>query len=745
MGHILVGTIDQLRALTEPVRAGGVAEVAFDTETTEVVDDRFTAFGTDVRMAGFSLSWGDDVDLYVPVRHRPYDWRRRPDLIERDAEHDGQEWMRVLRETEGVALPAPGCAPRWDDEGPGDPNLPLGDVLEVLAELMALPTVSWGAHNWPFDAKVLIVDGIEPPWDRLDDTQVWSVLTDPRQLDAWDERESRWVHGGHSLKHLGEVHLGRDPNEEDLVKAARKVLQCDDYSMLPLRHVIAPYAAQDTRLVLDVKRHVRGRKAFADPAIQELARKHHTEIRVSVGMERGGVNVDCGGAVDAAASKESELAEIQLRARTAAGGRDVPLSNPQQLQGFLWTELGLPTYRNATDTKKATLKQVRRKIAAGESPMPAEALVDDTAACALLDSILDYRRAYKELTSFYRPLTCFGSEGVVHPILNPLRARTTRYSAEKPNIQQMPKKGKVRALFKPPPGGVILALDYGGQEMRVGAHYALAIPQAFEYRFSWRCTLERRGDCKGRAPHGPGEVHIGYRTSYSKRPPVLGLVDGFMSGDAFYDPHQSMVERCHAQGLEWIDRDTGKTANFAILYGAGPKKVAETLDCSFGDAQALVRIFWDKAYPELGRVRTFIDERLRRKGPDLRWSGQDHIKTLHGGHIYLESGYKGLNYLVQRSCREILLNALLLCDAYVREQGLPYRMLFPVHDEVVWTAPACDLDQAHVRELARLMVVAGFKSQVPMVVEPKVGRENWAEMESMPAEWGYNGVREKVV
>ena len=760
--HHLIASPEELRRILEPLRAGRVRTVGFDTETTEIPDGRYTTFGTSVRATGFSLSWGragdaDRVDLYVPVRHVPYDWRREPAALARDTKNDGPSWLRALQDIERVpALPPGQRGPFRSLWVPGtDPNLSPALAFEILAEAMESAGIEWVAHNWPFDAKVLMAEDIALPTEIVD-TNIWSVLTDPRPQDAWDEKAGEWVHGGHGLKHLGEAHLGRDPKEKNKLDEARHALgvgngTLDDWSMLPLRTAVAPYAAQDTRLCVDLLEHMRCRPAYEDSGIQALAEKHHREIRAALDMERRGVHVDVAAAQDALKAKETELAAIHLRAKEAAGGRIVPLTQPGELANFLWTDLAIPAYRDKLDTRKATLKQVRRKVAAGESPIPAECPLSVDQTVRLVDAVLDFRRAYKELTSFYRPLTYFGADGVIYPILNPLRARTTRYSAEKPNIQQIPKPKagqeaqSVRALIRPEPGWVFLPLDYGGQEMRVATHYANAIPTAFEYLFTWRCSETKRGKgkCKGRGAHGPTVVHTGWRTNTSHRPLRMGLVEGFLAGDLSFDPHQAMVERCAEMGIEGIDRQAGKTANFALLYGAGPQKLAETLDCSYEKAFALFKVFWERAYPELGRVRTYIDERLRNVGQPLFHSGHGQggfIRTLHGGRIYLQSGYKGLNYIVQRSCREILLNALLACDDYVRAEKLPYRMVFPVHDEIVWTCPATDLDRGVVRQISRLMVEAGAKSTIPMVVEPKLGRENWAELEKLSPEWGFNGV-----
>lgn len=742
MAYRLIKTPAELAQALAPIHAGEVDFAAFDTETSEVLDERFTPWGTQTRIAGYSISFDDPagpIDIYVPLRHVPYDWRRRQDLL---AKVDSGAWVRRLLDDEGVT-PEGTWREGWD------PNLDALRCFELLDYVFTVKEVEWGAHNWNFDAAMLAAEGIKLPWERLFCTKVASVFTDPRPLDRYDEIEKRYFHGGHSLKHLGETWCGIKPAEKDLLDEARKVLHCNDWSMLPLRTIVGPYAGQDTRLVIELRKHILKRPAYQDERVQELIRKHIAEIRLANEMERRGIGVDQAGAMAEAKKAESKVGELLKKANDLAGCA-LPINNGEELANTLYATMGLPQYRDIRNTRKATLKQVRQRLARNPENYTMQGVLHSD-GMEILDLIIDYRKADKELTSFYRPLTYFGDEGRIHTILRPLQAKTTRYSASKPNMQQMPRKGEVRKLFRPKPGHVFLLFDYSQQELRVGAHYARAIPAAFEWRFTWRCTLAKRGDCKGKKPHGPKDdlaackkvVHVGYKNMWSRQRGAMGLVDGFMSGDREYDPHQSMLDTCHQQGHTDLDRYQAKTANFALLYGAGPFKLSETLDTSLDFAKSLHTTFWEKAYPELGRVKDFIDERLRRAGPRLPWSHEDFIRTLHGGRIHLDDGYYGLNYIIQRSCREILLNAILGVDEYLVESEVPYELILPVHDELILEAPEDEVDEGVVRDIARTMVGAGSASSIPMIVDPSIAEVSWGEKSDLPLSWGFNGILDR--
>ena len=767
----LMNSLAELEEALEPVLAGRVDRAAFDTETTLVGDGGFTPFGTDTRIAGFSVSYdveGREVDLYAPIRHVPYDWRRSSSAMAADTKHSGREWLQRLYREEGVApMQGKDFVGAWL---PGrDPNLDLEAVLALLQRAFNVPGIVWYAHNWPFDARVLLVDGIDVPWERMECTLAMSVFTDARPLDLWDpalkDGRGAYVHGGHKLKHLGEAYMGMPADAQSLLEEAKEALgpgssKLQDYSMLPLRTALAPYACMDTRLTLRLAAACKGREAYRDPKVRELLNAHRAERELSVEMERRGMPVDQALCAERVKLKETEVAGLVAKANRLAG-IVLNLGHGETLAGQLYDELGFPTYQVGGDiirnTAQATLKQVRTRIVTEDGPK-----AEDHAH--LVDAILDYRKAHKELTTFYRPLTYFGDTGRVHTVLSPLGARTTRYAAETPNVMQMskPKKGKtpeearanqeacVRHVFKPGDGHSFLLLDYHSQEMRVAGHYSLAVPETFSYRFQWMCTMGKRGSCKGRAPHGPkGDpnacrqfIHIGYRDTPTRRPAIMGLSDGFLKQGTAFDPHAAMVKFCQLGDLD-IDRDKGKTADFTILYGAGIKRLMETLDCSYQVARKLLDIFWQEAYPELQRVKWFIQERLRRQGPRSAYSHQEFVRSLYGGRIHLADAFKGWNYIIQRSCREILLHASLGVQRFLELEGAAddYQMVLPLHDELIFHVPTDSLDQRIVQGICQRMVEAGKPSLVPMVVEPKVAHESWAVKESLPQGWGCDGVK----
>lgn len=775
--HGLIESLGQLERVLTPIVDGRVNQAGFDTETTEVKEKRFTPWGTDTRFCGFSVSYdlyGAEIDLYVPVRHVPYDWRRPVERMRADVSNEGDRWADALLGVERVTSEG-----TWQDGA--DPNLPLDDVLALIQHMFNADGVEWLAQNWPFDTRMMLVEGITLPWERMEDTQALSVFTDPRPVDLWDDTlndgKGGFVHGGHRLKHLGEVWCGIKPEQQAQLDQARRALgegssMLNDWSMLPLRTVIAPYACRDTRLLLKVAAVCRERPAYQEPQTRELLRLHKLERRHVAAMEQRGIAVNQELCLERGEAKRKEV-EALVIGITELAGITLNLGHGETLATQLYDELGFPTYRGNRNTREATLKHVRTKLVTEQVPWPLTNGISSDDAIKLLDAILDYRKAFKELTSFYRPLTQFGETGRVHTTLSPIAARTTRYAAEKPNVMQMgkPKKAKtpeatyqnqlnsVRHLFQPGPDHCYGLYDYSGQEMRLMAHYALAIPSSFEYRFTWGCTMGSRGNgkyppntCRGSTPHGPKDDykacqkfrHAGRYPNYSSRPAVMGLVEGFMGDDrAEFDPHNIMMETLARLGVE-LDRDKAKNIDFAIPYGVGIGKAADMIDSDTATAKRIISIFWDEAYTELGRVKQFISERLRNAGTESPWSHQEFIRTLHGARIYLADGFKGMNYVIQRSGRELLLKSIVSIGEYLEKHGLDHdggwQLVMPIHDELMFRIHRDALNIQVSQDISRLMVEAGSESLIPMVVQPSVAYESWAVKEALPKDWGCDGV-----
>ncbi|MGI9493886.1 MAG: DNA polymerase, partial [Geminicoccaceae bacterium] len=131
---------------------------------------------------------------------------------------------------------------------------------------------------------------------------------------------------------------------------------------------------------------------------------------------------------------------------------------------------------------------------------------------------------------------------------------TGRFSSSSPNLQQVPKRDKrlgriFRRVFVPPEGMTLWEMDYSQCEYRLFAHFARS---------------ER-------------------------------LIRGYNEDDI--DMHDMVAK------LVSIGRDPAKTLNFAILYGAGAKRVAGQLGISVAEAKSLIAQY----FQEIPEAKAFKD------------------------------------------------------------------------------------------------------------------------------------------
>ena len=243
---------------------------------------------------------------------------------------------------------------------------------------------------------------------------------------------------------------------------------------------------------------------------------------------------------------------------------------------------------------------------------------------------------------------------------------THRCAHRNPNLAQVPSDERVRRLFLPTPGQVMVGADLSGIELRMLAHY-----------------LARYDD--GRY----GEI----------------LLNG--------DIHQTNADKIG------ISRKLVKNVTYAFLYGAGDKKIGLTYDKLLSPKKAAskgkeIRDAYVAAIPGLSDLLDAI------KGAGDR----GYIKAIDGRKIILDSPHKALNYLLQGSAGVIAKRWMVLAH------DNPYccSQLAFVHDELQYECDPehAPLLQSHLESSA---TEAGtyYNLRIELAAEGKIGN-NWAEV-----------------
>jgi DNA polymerase-1 len=229
----------------------------------------------------------------------------------------------------------------------------------------------------------------------------------------------------------------------------------------------------------------------------------------------------------------------------------------------------------------------------------------------------------------------------------------------------------VRSYILPDEGDKIISVDYNQQEMRLFAHFE------------------------------DGELMEEY-----KRNPRI-------------DAHQMVAD------LSGLSRKAAKTINFAELYGAGAAVIMEQLDCTEGEARTFKQSY-RRALPGVKVLKDSIEATIKKGDPITTIGGRDYYpeppKMVKGR--MRDFNYKMLNYLIQGSAADQ--SKLAMIDYHGSTQLRTGRLMFPVHDELVITAPA-KFAASESKVLAACMQMSYSKSlDVPFLTDIKIG-DNYGE------------------
>lgn len=361
-------------------------------------------------------------------------------------------------------------------------------------------------------------------------------------------------------------------------------------------------------------------------------------LRVVYKMETDGITINMDRLNEIQDFLSLEANKCSIRAKFTArkrGYTNLKLDSNKDLKELLFTKEGfnLPIIKRTEKGNVSTDKEVINTLY--------ENTEKGTDEYKFLKQMLT-RRAY--LTGF-RYLEGYRTKAYqindewyrLYPSLNQSGTQTTRFSSSNPNGQNVSKKDekkigqdtvlhipKLRDVFGPMPGKTWYAIDYSQLELRVFA--AVSKEQA--------------------------------------------LIDALDSG---YDFHGYVASRIFRKSMDKIssqERTIAKNTNFALIFGASPRKVNQT--AGIPNAYEL----FSGQFPNAAQ---FMESTIRKV------SKIGYVTTLDGYRldIPLEAPYKAVNYLVQGTAGRIVKNAMLKINREAWFDWENIRLVLQIHDELI--------------------------------------------------------------
>ncbi|MEO7365346.1 MAG: DNA polymerase I, partial [Sphingomicrobium sp.] len=321
------------------------------------------------------------------------------------------------------------------------------DIAIVIAKLKSLfedPAVLKIGHNFKYDWVMFDKHGIDVA--PCDDTMLMSF-----DLDAG-------LHG-HGMDELAKLHFEHECiTFKSVCGTGAKQITFDK---VPLPQA-TQYAAEDADITLRLWQRLKPRIA-AEGATQVYQRVDLPLVSAIGRMERRGIKVDREYLAKLSGEFATEIAALETRVFTAAGG-PFTIGSPQQLGLVLYERLGLKGGRKGkSGTYSTDVTELERLAAEG---------VD----CARL--VLDWRQLSKLKSTYTDALQAQinPETGRVHTSFSLAVAQTGRLASTDPNLQNIPIRTeigrKIRDAFVAEPGHVLMSADYSQIELRLAAHMA---------------------------------------------------------------------------------------------------------------------------------------------------------------------------------------------------------------------------------------------------------------------------------
>ena len=316
--------------------------------------------------------------------------------------------------------------------------------------------------------------------------------------------------------------------------------------------------------------------------------------------------------------------------------------------------------------------------------------VTEGPASTFLSNLLAYRRVEKKqqyLESYWR-LSCKKTSRL-YPKLHATGTGTTRFTSSDPNGQQIEKGGNpfedefediakilsrapsLRSSFTPPENKWWVPVDYSQLQLRIFA-----------------------------AATGEESMIASFRQGYDFHSFMAKVI--FDLGDN-EEPNKDQ-------------RRIAKNVNFGFIFGASEKKIDKVaqrkglygyLMESFPNAHDFLRETKEKIRQE-GVVHTLGGYPLHIPVRTNPWDGSPSY-----------AAHMGVNYIVQGTEGEIVKRAMRKTDDYLTEHWPEARLLFQIHDEIIFETPARP-PKSRIRDLCRIMEEAGLHFGVETPVDAEV-------------------------
>jgi DNA polymerase-1 len=593
------------------------------------------------------------------------------------------------------------------------PNLPVGPVFEWLRGLLATPNRLWVMHNAGFDMAMLRADVCEVRGAIFDTlsaahvydqgehgarffgldslTKVWLKLDSP-----WYEKLTAWFQAHHKKIETPE---GEVPKDYSRVP----VELLGPYALEDLDHTRALYLYLYDKKLSGRKPHNQGNASFSQG---ELGVHENRLCRALFEVKWAGMRVDMLALVRLRGRTEDEMEMYSERIYALAGRRFNLNSQKEVSQAFESPGVGgkvaywLKPKATRGKQKLDQFTDDENEARGGNACWNATAILKYFQKYPRGSKQFVFVHAYREYSvrrvMMSQCLDPYGKmadlNGVIHGSFLPHGTRTGRLSASGPNLQNVAKaKGNmIQKAF----------------EKVMGAKDMNAIGKQIRKLF-----IARRGCVLVSIDYSQIEYRAAAYEAADKE-----MLDAYVANPRT-DYHQYTAD------LAKVDRETvAKSVNFGTLYGIGVRSLASLLTGGGSlTTEAQAQEYLEQIFSARPALKALID---RVKRASRLGSVQNPFGRVC--RVDPDKAYKGLNYLIQGTCGDLMRRALVSCWNEIKRRGWDVLIRSTVHDELIFDIPRGMVREV-VPEMCRCMTAFEHVLKIPLVVDAEVG-DNWGEM-----------------
>jgi len=308
---------------------------------------------------------------------------------------------------------------------------------------------------------------------------------------------------------------------------------------------------------------------------------------------------------------------------------------------------------------------------------------------------------------------------------------TGRLSCSDPNLQNIPRdttSSDIKKMFIPPPGFVLLEVDYGQAELRVVAELSGDKNLIEIFR-------------KGYNVHVATACRInGGIEQYDKVKAIIKIGDN-MSGEELAKPENKEI-------LFWLkQKKRAKSLNFSILYGQGDEAMAEELECTENEARQF-RDEWFDQFPGVKRWMKKIVKFCHTNGyvPNM-FGRKRRLYDIHSDRYGLmkKAERDAVNSPIQGASSDFGLFSLVIIRGMILCGKLPVDMqlAYTVHDSLGYYVRPKDIHKvvpiiSKICQNPQTQKYFGFElKHVAMKVSPEIGLESWGDLNEYHEDTNY--------